>query len=155
MILLSELREAITEICATIPEIHKNKTVETETAFANELRDHAAADNTMLLCVAPEYHGFKTKDDVPGYYTFLQFFILNKIDYKKTKTIDEITLLQPIVQKFLSAIEDYMNENDCPFFGNIDMNDNVIRTHTNDASCCGWEIQLTDKTYTGFDGRTG
>lgn len=152
MISIVTLREALSEIVSTIPEINTVKVVSTDDRFVDKLEKHKQEDNTILICVIPAFGGFKTPEEIGGYKSYLQFFILNKIDYKTTEPEDVQTILQPLVQDFLKAFAEHTTD-DCYTFGNLDWTSVAISSITNKASCCGWEIQITDKTYTGIDGR--
>lgn len=154
MILVSALREAISEICSNIPEIRNIKTVSTDDRFVKRLEEHRLIDNTMLVIVVPEYKGFKKVEEVGGYDSYLQFFFLDKIDYKTTEPEDVQQRLQPLVQDFLQYFGEHQTGG-CYTFGNVDQNDVYIRPVTNKAGCCGWEVQIMDESYTGFDGRIG
>lgn len=154
MILISELREAVSEICSKIPEIKSNKTVSTDDRFVEKLEKHKKEDNEILVTVIPAFGGFMNKaTEVGGFKTYLQFFLLRKIDYKTTEPEDVQTELQSIVQNFLKEFSEHTT-NGCYTFGNLEEESIKIIGVTNKAGCCGWEIQITDKTYSGIDGRT-
>jgi hypothetical protein len=53
MILVSTLREAISEICSNIPQIGKIKTVITDDRFVKRLAEQRLIDNTLLVIVVP------------------------------------------------------------------------------------------------------
>lgn len=155
MIDLRELREALAEIKISLPQIKTHKLVSTDDRFVDKLERHKKEDNTLLVTVMPAFKGFvaEEKNDLGGFRTYLQFFILNKIDYKTEEPEDVQIELQPLVQDFIKALAEH-ETNDCYTFGNMDWSSISIMGVTNKASCCGWEIQIDDQTYSGIDGRT-
>lgn len=152
MITIKILREAIAEIISEIPEIKSVKEVSNDDRFVDKLEKHKGADNTLLVTVIPVYNGFGT-EDTGGFLTNFQFFILDKIDYKTTSPEETHEKLQPIVQDFLGKLFAY-SQNSCMIFNNIERESIDIIAITNKGNCAGWEIQATDRTYTGYDGRT-
>lgn len=153
MIDLKKLRETILECKEAIPEINSAKWVSSDDRLTDKLEKHKSSDNTMLLCVTPAFGGFKQDVDNGGYRSYLQFFILNKIDYKTTDPEDVQIELQPIVQTFLHTLST-KETNGCLSFRNLDWSSISVLPIANKANCCGWEVQITDKSYTGIDGRT-
>lgn len=153
MVDLKKLREVLVECKQTIPEINSVKWVSSDDRLTDKLENHKKTDNTLLMCVTPAFGGFKQDSDNGGYRSYLQFFILNKIDYKTTEPEDVQVELQPIVQAFIGSLAN-SNTDGCPTFRNLDWASISILPITNKASCCGWEVQITDKTYTGIHGRT-
>lgn len=152
MISLKELREALAEVKTLVPELKKIERVATDDQFVNALNEHKNSDNALLVSVTPSYNSFGN-EGFQGYKSYLQFFILNKIDYKKTKPVDEQEKLQPIALKFVEALYDYGDE-DCKLLGGLDFENYKLLPVTNIAECCGWEIQIDDQSYSGIDGLT-
>ena len=153
MITIKVLREAIAEIISRIPEINSVKEVSNDDRFVNQLEDHKISDNALLVVVIPYYKGFGEIDQ-GGFYSHFQFFILNKIDYKTTQPEEIQEKLQPVAQDFLKCFFQYA-QNECKIFRNIDRDAVELLAVTNKGNCAGWEIQLTDKSHTGNDGRIG
>lgn len=151
MITIKILREAVAEIISEIPEIKSKKMVSNDDRFVDQLTNHKGADNTLLVVVIPLYNGFGTEDN-GGFLSNFQFFILDKIDYKTTTPEDTQEKLQPIVQDFLLKFFSY-SQSSCKIFNNIDRESIDIIAVTNKGNCAGWEIQATDKSFTGYDGR--
>jgi|GEM_PF-2016057 len=151
MITIKTLREALAEIISEIPEIKTVKEVSNDDRFVERLTNHKNADNSLLIVVVPVYNGFGTEDN-GGFLTHLQFFILDKIDYKTTAPEEAQEKLQPVVQDFLKKLFAY-SHNACRIFNNLDRESIDIIAITNKGNCAGWEIQATDKSYTGYDGR--
>ncbi|KFC19373.1 hypothetical protein [Chryseobacterium sp. FH1] len=152
MISLQQLREALAEIKSQIPQINRIERVGTDDQFVSSLKDHKITDNALLVSVTPSYQSFGN-EGFQGYYSYLQFFILNKIDYKKQKAVDEQEKLQPIVLDFVEKLSEY-SDGECEIFGEIDFENYKLMPITNIAECCGWEIQLEDKSNSGINGLT-
>lgn len=154
MITIRQLREAIAEIVSTIPEINKTRFVVSDDQMANTLETFKNSENTMLVCLVPTYQSFASDEDITGYVSFMQFFLVDKLDYK-TKSEDDFTevfiKIQEIVQTFILKLFEYQI-GDCLVFGNLQQNSIVIRPVLHKAQCNGWEIQIDDKTYSGIDG---
>lgn len=155
MITIRQLREAIAEITSQIPEIRKVRFVVNDDQLADTLEKFKDSENTMLVCLVPTYQSFAQNEDLTGYVSFLQFFLVDKVDYKKLKSEDDFTELfikiQDIVNTFISGLFTYQ-QGECLVFGNLQYDSLVIRPVTNKAQCNGWEIQLDDRTYSGIDG---
>lgn len=153
MITIKILREALAEITSQIPEIKTVKKVSSDDRFTDKLSAHKTADNTLLVWVIPAYNGFGEEDN-GGFYSHFQFFILDKIDYKTKEPEDTQEELQPIVQDFLKKLFAY-SHSACELFTDVDRENIDIMSVTNKAGCAGWEIQISDKSFTGYDGRVG
>lgn len=155
MITIRQLREAMAEIVSQIPEIHKVRYVDDDDQLADRMEKHKESDNTMLVCLVPNYTGFGDNEDITGYMSYLQFFLLDKVDYKKFRNdddyLDVLIKIQDIVSDFMRVLFDYQI-GECLLFGNLKHETLVIRSVKNKAQCMGWEIQVDDKTYSGPDG---
>lgn len=155
MITIRQLREAMAEIVSEIPEINKIRYVDDDDQLADRMEKHKESDNTMLVCLVPNYTGFGENEDITGYMSYLQFFLLDKVDYKKFKNDDDylnvLIKIQDIVSDFMRVLFDYQ-VGECLLFGNLKHETLVIRSVRNKAQCMGWEIQVDDKTYSGPDG---
>lgn len=155
MITILQLREAIAEIVSQIPEINKTRFVIDDDQLADTLSEFKTTENTMLVCLVPTYQSFANDEDLTGYMSFLQFFLVDKVDYKTFKSEDEFTQIfikiQSLVSAFIGKLFEYHN-GECLLFGNLQHDSLVIRPVRNKAQCNGWEIQLDDKTYSAIDG---
>ena len=155
MITILQLREAIAEIVSQIPEINKVRFVIDDDQLADTLEKFKNEQNTMLVCLVPTYQSFGENEDITGYISFLQFFLVDKVDYKVFGSEDEFTeifiKIQAIVTDFIGRLFEYQI-GECLVFGNLQQNSVVIRPVRNKAMCNGWEIQLDDKTYSALDG---
>lgn len=155
MITIRQLREAMAEIVSEIPEINKVRFVIDDDQLADTLDKFKPEDNTMLVCLVPTYQSFADTEDITGYLSFLQFFLVDKVDYKKFASEDAFTelfiKLQELASTFIGKLFDYQ-KGECLVFGNLQHNSLVIRPVRNKAQCNGWEIQLDDRTYSAIDG---
>lgn len=155
MITIRQLREAMAEIVSEIPEINKIRFVIDDDQLADTMEKFKNTENTMLVCLVPTYQSFAENEDITGYISFMQFFLVDKVDYKTFPSEDAFTELfikiQEIAFDFISKLFDYQI-GACLVFGNLQHNSIVIRPVRNKAQCNGWEIQIDDKTYSGIDG---
>lgn len=154
MITVKQLREAVAEIVAQIPEIRTSKFVFNESQLTDKLSKHRVVDNAILLTVCPSYQGFDgTDEDVSGYVTYFQFFILSKIDNKTIDEADVVAELQPLVHSFLAQFRLH-GSGECVTFGNVEQGSLKIDPIINLSQCCGWVITMNDSTYADFAGYT-
>ena len=155
MITIKQLREAMAEIVSEIPEINKIRFVIDDDQLADTMEKFKNTENTMLVCLVPTYQSFAENEDITGYISFMQFFLVDKVDYKTFPSEDAFTELfikiQEIAFNFIGKLFEYQI-GDCLVFGNLQPNSLVIRPVRNKAQCNGWEIQIDDKTYSGIDG---
>ena len=155
MITIRQLREAMAEIVSEIPEINKIRFVIDDDQLADTMEKFKNTENTMLVCLVPTYQSFAENEDITGYISFMQFFLVDKVDYKTFPSEDVFTELfikiQDITSDFIGKLFEY-KIGECLVFGNLQPNSLVIRPVRNKAQCNGWEIQIDDKTYSGIDG---
>ncbi|AZA93044.1 Uncharacterised protein [Chryseobacterium nakagawai] len=155
MIEPNTLREKIAEIRPYIPEIKSVKFVVDDDEFAAELKDHAVNDNILLVVVVPSFNGFG-KEDESGIRSFLQFFLMEKIDFKHFKTQDQyIDVFQKVLivlRKFLKHIF-HASESDesvnCLSM-NLDYSSLKINPVTKKSQCNGWVIEIDEEKYEDF-----
>lgn len=142
------LKETLIEVTQNIPAIKKRHVLVSDDEMVEFLSDHKAADNILLLAVLPTYGGFG-EEDASGAISYLQFFVLEKVDYKSLKNQDEYIA---VFQRTISVARDFVKE----MFGINLLNctgeqlqyDFQIRPVSRKAQCNGYEIQIDSKAYT-------
>ncbi|MEI7486277.1 MAG: hypothetical protein WCJ72_02495 [Chryseobacterium sp.] len=151
MIDINTLRERITEVKLEVPEINSTLFVADDDELTTAMLDHKSADNILLMVVLPSYDGFG-KEDESGIRTFLQFFILEKVDSKVFKNQDQYvdvfqkTLL--VARKFVSILFGIKSNNCLPF--DLDYNSLKMYPVSRKSQCNGWVIEMDDEKYQDF-----
>ena len=97
------LREKVSEMKASVIEIQSVQFVVDDDELSSKLTDHGVKENMFLGVVLPSYDGFG-KEDESGYRSFLQFFIMEKVDYKTLKGQEYIDNYINIIQLFVVYI---------------------------------------------------
>ena len=142
------LRESLIEATQNVPAIKKRHVVATDDEFVEFLGDHKTGDNLLLIAVLPAYGGFG-EEDASGAISYMQFFVLEKVDYKSMKNQDEYLA---VFQRTLEAARQFLVE-----MFNINLlnctqeqlqYDFQIRPVSRKAQCNGYEIQIDSKAYT-------
>jgi hypothetical protein len=149
------LREKIFEIKPEIPEIKSVKFVVDDDELASELKDHSINDNIILIVVVPSFNGFG-QEDQSGIRSFLQFFLMEKVDSKNFKTqdqyIDVFQRVLVVVRKFLKSIfpsADSDEAVDCLSM-NLDYSSLKVNPITKKSQCNGWMIEVDEEKYEDF-----
>jgi hypothetical protein len=148
------LRERISEIRPEIPEIKSVKFVVDDDELAAELKDHSVNDNILLVVVVPSFNGFG-KEDESGVRSFLQFFLMEKIDIKNFKNQDQyIDVFQRVllvVRKFLKKIFPSVDSEAVNCLSmNLDYSSLKINPVTKKSQCNGWMIEVDEEKYQDF-----
>lgn len=142
------LRESLIEATQNVSAIKKRHVVATDDEFVEFLSDHKTGDNLLLIAVLPAYGGFG-EEDASGAISYMQFFVLEKVDYKSMKNQDEYLA---VFQRTLEASRQFLVE-----MFNINLlnctqeqlqYDFQIRPVSRKAQCNGYEIQIDSKAYT-------
>lgn len=142
------LRESLIEATQNVSAIKKRHVVATDDEFVEFLGDHKTSDNLLLVAVLPAYGGFG-EEDASGAISYMQFFVLEKVDYKSMKNQDEYLA---VFQRTLEAARQFLVE-----MFNINLlnctqeqlqYDFQIRAVSRKAQCNGYEIQIDSKAYT-------
>lgn len=142
------LKESLIEATQNVPAIKKRHVVATDDEFVEFLSDHKTGDNLLLVAVLPAYGGFG-EEDASGAISYMQFFVLEKVDYKSFKNQDEYLA---VFQRTLEAARQFLVE-----MFNINLlnctqeqlqYDFQIRPVSRKAQCNGYEIQIDSKAYT-------
>ena len=142
------LKESLIEATQNVPAIKKRHVVATDDEFVEFLGDHKTGDNLLLIAVLPAYGGFG-EEDASGAISYMQFFVLEKVDYKSMKNQDEYLA---VFQRTLEAARQFLVE-----MFNINLlnctqeqlqYDFQIRPVSRKAQCNGYEIQIDSKAYT-------
>lgn len=142
------LRESLIEATQNVSAIKKRHVVATDDEFVEFLSDHKTGDNLLLVAVLPAYGGFG-EEDASGAISYMQFFVLEKVDYKSMKNQDEYLA---VFQRTLEAARQFLVE-----MFNINLlnctqeqlqYDFQIRPVSRKAQCNGYEIQIDSKAYT-------
>lgn len=145
------LSELVNEIKANICEIKKLDFVASDDEFVEILADHKATENLILVTVLPDYAGGGAEDN-GEITTMMQFFVLEKVDYKAMKNRDDyMAVFQRTLEaarKFLQAFFALMQER-C-YAEKLDY-DFTIRPIPRKAQCNGYEIQIDSKAFSEIE----
>lgn len=144
------LKETIMEATAAIPDIRRREIVATDDEFVDVLGELKTGDNLLLVAVLPAYGGFGQQDQA-GVYSYMQFFVLQKVDYKALKNRDEYLA---VFQRTLDAAAAFVRD----LFGISALNcsdeqlqyDYQIRPISRKAQCNGYEIQIDSRAFTDY-----
>lgn len=144
------LKETIMEATAAIPDIRRREIVATDDEFVDVLGELKTGDNLLLVAVLPAYGGFGQQDQA-GVYSYMQFFVLQKVDYKALKNRDEYVA---VFQRTLAAAVAFVRD----LFGISALNcsaeqlqyDYQIRPISRKAQCNGYEIQIDSRAFTDY-----
>lgn len=151
MIDIKLYREMIAETTAEIPEIKKREVVVTDDEFVKFLGDQKNTDNILLIGVLPSYNGFGEEDNA-GLMSYMQFFILEKVDYGKFRNNDEyldvFVRTSEVVNKFLHNIFQMSYVECTPETLEYDVN---IRPVARKSECCGYEVQIDSRKFNFFN----
>lgn len=148
MISPQTLAEHIVESTTNISAIKRREVLVSDDELVELLSSHKETQNIMLVAVLPTYGGFGD-EDATGTISYMQFFVLEKVDYKKFKNRDEYIA---VFERTLVATKDFLQE----MFG-IEvlrcsseqlLYDFQIRPISRKAGCNGYEIQIDSKAYT-------
>lgn len=145
------LREKVADMRTAVPEINSVKFVVDDDELSSDLTSHTAKENIFLGVVIPSYDGFG-KEDESGYRSFLQFFVMEKVDYKSLKNQDEYIA---IFQRTLLVAKKIINN----FFGtdgerclSMDLDYNSLKVYpvSKKSQCNGYVIEIDDQKYEDF-----
>ncbi|KFF26862.1 hypothetical protein [Chryseobacterium vrystaatense] len=153
MIEPNTLREIVAEMRTDLPEVKSVKFVVDDDELAAELKDHSVTDNMILVVVLPSFNGFG-KEDESGMRSFLQFFLMEKVDTKTFKTQDQyIDLFQRIlvvVKKFLRKLFSSDDENRNCLAMTLDYSSLKVNALTKKSQCNGWMIEVDEEKHEDF-----
>lgn len=142
------LAEHIVESTTDIPAIKRREVLVTDDELVELLNDHKETDNIMLVAVLPSYGGFGEEDN-SGAISFMQFFILEKVDYKKFKNRDAyIAVFQRTLTAAVAFLDAMFNLEILNCSSEKLQYDFQIRPISRKAQCNGYEIQIDSKAYT-------
>lgn len=142
------LKELIMEATALNPAIKKRSLVVTDDELVELLGDHKAGDNILLIAVLPTYGG-SGEEDQASIISYMQFFLLEKVDYKSLKNNDEYL---NVFERTLAAAVDFLTQmftatgRTC--LADVLQYDYQIRPVSRKAQCNGYEIQIDSKAFT-------
>ncbi|UJF29899.1 hypothetical protein L0B70_00455 [Kaistella sp. 97-N-M2] len=141
------LKELMMEATASIPSIKKREVLVTDDELVELLGDHKAGDNILLVAVLPTYGGGGQEDEA-SIISYMQFFLLEKVDYKSFKNRDEYL---NVFERTLAAAVDFLVQmftatgRNCT--DEILQYDYQIRPVSRKAQCNGYEIQIDSKAF--------
>lgn len=143
-----QLKENIMEATAGIPAIKKREILVTDDELIDILGEHKATDNILLVAVLPNYSGGGEEDNA-SVISYMQFFVLEKVDYKALKNRDEYLA---VFQRTLEAAKLFLEK----MFLSEQLNcsleqlqyDWQMRAVSRKAQCNGYEIQIDSRSYT-------
>lgn len=142
------LKESLIEATQNVPAIKKRHVVATDDEFVEFLGDHKTGDNILLVAVLPAYGGFGEEDNA-GAISYMQFFVLEKVDYKSMKNQDEyLALFQRTLEAARQFLVEMFNINLLNCTQEQLQYDFQIRPVSRKAQCNGYEIQIDSKAYT-------
>ena len=148
MISPQTLAEHIVESTADISEIKRREVLVTDDELVDLLNKHKETQNIMLVAVLPSYGGFGEEDN-SGAISFMQFFLLEKVDYQKFKNRDEyIAVFQRTLTATVAFLEAMFNLEIVNCSTEQLQYDYQIRPISRKAGCNGYEIQIDSKAYT-------
>lgn len=153
MITPEELRLHCERAASLTEGINRTIFVATDDRRANELLEHKATQNALLVIIMPNYNGFGTEDQ-GGWQTFIQLELLEKTDMKTDKPEAVQEKLFPVLQNFLHQLfrGDFLDP--CsPFrlteYGTLD-----VQPITNVNQCHGWHLTFVIEQNTEINGFT-
>lgn len=151
MIDIITLRERIAEAKEEIPEIKTVGFVVDDDELSTLMTDHKTADNILLLVVLPSYDGFG-KEDESGIRSFLQFFILEKVD---TKTFKNQNQYIEVFQRTLLTARKFVNvlfglESESCLSMDLDYNSLKMYPISRKSQCNGYIVEIDDEQYQDF-----
>lgn len=142
------LKESLIEATQNVPAIKKRHVVATDDEFVEFLGEHKTGDNLLLVAVLPAYGGFG-EEDASGAISYMQFFVLEKVDYKSMKNQDEyIAVFQRTLEAARLFLVEMFNINLLNCTQEQLQYDFQIRPVSRKAQCNGYEIQIDSKAYT-------
>lgn len=145
------LREKVFEMKTNVSEIKSVKFVVDDDELASEFTAHTGKENMLLGVVLPSYDGFG-KEDESGIRSFLQFFVMEKVDYKTFKTQDDYI---NVFQRTLLVSRKMINF----FFGvdgenclsmDLDYSSLKIYPVSKKSQCNGYVIEIDEEKYQDF-----
>lgn len=145
------LREKVFEMKTDVSEIKSVKFVVDDDELSLELTAHTGKDNMLFGVVLPSYDGFG-KEDESGIRSFLQFFVMEKVDYKTFKTQDEYidvfqrTLL--VARKIITHFFGVNGENCLSM--DLDYNSLKVYPISKKSQCNGYVIEIDEEKYQDF-----
>lgn len=141
------LKELLMEATSLLPSIKRKEVLVTDDELVELLGDHKAGDNILLIAVLPTYGGYGQEDEA-GVISYMQFFLLEKVDYKSFKNRDEYLA---VFERTLAATTAFLLEmftatgRNCT--DEILQYDYQIRPISRKAQCNGYEIQIDSKAF--------
>lgn len=146
------LKESLIEATQNVPAIKKRHVLVTDDEMVDFLGEHKAGnkpgDNILLLAVLPAYGGFG-EEDASGAISYMQFFVLEKVDYKSMKNQDEyLAVFQRTLEAARLFLVEMFNINLLNCSKEELQYEFQIRPVSRKAQCNGYEIQIDSKAYT-------
>lgn len=142
------LKELLIEATALIPSIKKREVLVSDDELVELLGEHKAPDNIILVAILPTYGGGGDEDEA-NITSYMQFFLLEKVDYKSFKNKDEYL---NVFERTLAAAVDFLTQiftatgRTC--MDEVLQYDYQIRPVSRKAQCNGYEIQIDSKAFT-------
>ncbi|MCX8533095.1 hypothetical protein OEA66_12110 [Chryseobacterium sp. KC 927] len=135
----------------SVSEIKSVKFVVDDDELSLELTSHSGKENMLLGVVLPSYDGFG-KEDESGIRSFLQFFVMEKVDYKTFKTQEEYidvfqrTLL--VARKMITYFFGVNGENCLSM--DLDYNSLKVYPISKKSQCNGYVVEIDEEKYQDF-----
>lgn len=151
MIDILTLKERAVEAKALIPEIQFLDFVASDDELIETLQERTSSDNIMMVCVIPSYSGFGVEDE-SGFRSYLNFFFLEKTDYKKMKNRDDYLA---VFQRTLSVARQFISEvfaidGSLCISAELEHKSLAIRAVTRKAQCNGYLVEIDEKKHEEF-----
>lgn len=151
MLTIDNLERVVDGIAVAIPELNDKVEYVSNDDELTEKADAYKGAQPILMCLVPSSQGFGQKDNF-GFISYLQFFILKKIDAKKITSRNNFLQIfkdtQPIVMDFIKKLVASEDENGCEIFQDFNYNSILVKPVRFKAQHNGWEIQIDQKEWT-------
>lgn len=144
------LREKVAEMKSSVIEIQSIQFVVDDDELSSKLTDHGVKENMFLGVVLPSYDGFG-KEDESGYRSFLQFFIMEKVDYKTMKGEDYINVFQRTLMVAKKMIRFFFGvDGERCLSMDLDYNSLKVYPVAKKSQCNGYVIEIDEEKYEDF-----
>jgi len=144
------LREKVEDLKNAVPAIKAAEFVVDDDELSLVLKDHKEGDNMLLGVVLPSYDGFG-QEDQSGYRSFLQFFIVEKTDYKTLKGSMYVDIFQRTLVVAREIVR-FLFGTDGERCLSLDLDYNSLKIYpvAKKSQCNGYVIEIDEEKFEDF-----
>lgn len=150
MISINSLREYLVECKAEFPKIKKTQLLYDDSTIVEFMKDHAAGEDIYFLSIIPEFSSHSKNEDSVLFSNMLSFLFLEKVNYNDISYDEELLVFHrtlELAKKFVTKLLEESGNSTCHEMNKINWETLEIVPIKNLASCNGYGVEFSLKTY--------